>query len=164
MKTSPLALLFIVFVIGAMGILNASGSKVDFSPKPDEQQLPKAMHSKMSELPSVTVGRKEAQIIGVDNRALQAAVDYIAGLGGGTVEIGEGEYAMYDSLHLRANVTVRGSKGKTILRKADGVVSALALDGDFGEQQITVENPNGFEVGSGVASIPRIDFVSSSEL
>jgi hypothetical protein len=58
---------------------------------------------------------------------------------------------MYDSLHLRTNVTVRGSKGKTILRKAHGVVSALALDGDFGEQQITVENPNGFEVGSGVA-------------
>ncbi|HUS73540.1 MAG TPA: right-handed parallel beta-helix repeat-containing protein, partial [Sedimentisphaerales bacterium] len=90
-------------------------------------------------------------IVGGDNRALQAAVDYIAGLGGGIVEIGEGEFLMYDSLHLRANVTVRGRKGKTILRKADGVVSALALDGDFGEQQITVENPTGFSVGYGLA-------------
>ena len=72
---------------------------------------------------------------------LQAAVDYVAGLGGGTVEIGEGEYLMRDSLHLRSNVTVRGRKGKTILRKADAAVSPLALDGDFGEQQVTVETP-----------------------
>jgi hypothetical protein len=42
-------------------------------------------------------------------------------------------------------------KGKTALRKADGCLSALALDGDFGEQQFTVENPAGFAVGSGVA-------------
>ena len=58
---------------------------------------------------------------------------------------------MYDSLHLRSHVTVRGVKGKTILRKAKGAVSALALDGDFGEQQVTVQDPDGFAVGSGVA-------------
>ena len=69
---------------------------------------------------------------------------------GGTVEIGPGQYAMHDSLHLRPNVTVRGTKGKTILRKADGVVSPLAADGDFGEEQITVADPTGFAVGYGV--------------
>jgi parallel beta-helix repeat protein len=58
---------------------------------------------------------------------------------------------MRDSLHLRSFVTVRGTPGQTILRKADGAVSALALDGDFGEEQITVADPRGFEVGSGVA-------------
>ena len=58
---------------------------------------------------------------------------------------------MRDSLHLRSDVTVRGRKGKTILRKADAAVSPLALDGDFGEQQITVEDPAGFAVGAGVA-------------
>jgi parallel beta-helix repeat protein len=52
---------------------------------------------------------------------------------------------------LRSNVTVRGIEGKTILKKADGVVSALAIDGDFGEEQITLVNPNGFRVGYGVA-------------
>ncbi len=109
------------------------------------------MHSAMKELPGITVGKEDADLIGNDNRVLQAAVDYIAGLGGGIVEIGEGEYAMHDSLHLRSNVTVRGKKGKTILRKANGVTSALALDGDFGEQQVTVENPAGFAVGCGVA-------------
>ncbi|MFQ6034990.1 MAG: nitrous oxide reductase family maturation protein NosD [Sedimentisphaerales bacterium] len=128
-----------------------AGAQQDFSPKPDEQQLPQAMHSEMKELPSITVARENADLVGSDNRVLQAAVDYIASLGGGIVEIGEGQYLMYDSLHLRSNVTVRGQKGKTILRKAAGVVSALVLDGDFGEEQVTVIEPAGFEVGCGVA-------------
>jgi len=123
----------------------------DFSPKPDERQVPKKMHSAMKDLPRISVGQTSADINGTDNRALQAAVDYVAGLGGGTVEIGPGEYLMRDSLHLRSHVTVRGTPGKTILRKADGVVSLLALDGDFGEEQITVVAAAGFEVGYGVA-------------
>jgi len=109
------------------------------------------MHLAMDQLPRITVGRENADLIGSDNRVLQAAVDYIAGLGGGLVEIGAGEYLMHDSLHLHPNVTVRGVKGRTILRKAPSTLSALALDGDFGEQQITVEDAAGFAVGHGVA-------------
>ena len=48
----------------------------------------------------VTVGVRDADIIGSDNRALQAAVDYVGNLGGGLVEIGPGEYLMRDSLHV----------------------------------------------------------------
>jgi parallel beta-helix repeat protein len=140
-----------VLIFSITGISLGLEVQKDFSPKPKEQQLPQIMHSAMKELPSVTVGRKNADLVGSDNRVLQAAVDYIARLGGGIVEIGEGEYIMYDSLHLSSNVIVRGKKGKTVLRKADGIVSALALDGDFGEQQFTVENPAGFAVGYGVA-------------
>jgi polygalacturonase len=140
-----------VLIFNITGISSSSEVQKDFSPKRDEQQLPKIMHSAMKELPKITVGNKNADIVGSDNRVLQAAVDYIAGLGGGVVEIGEGRFLMYDSLHLRSKVTVRGKKGKTVLRKADGVVSALSLDGDFGEQQVTVENPTGFAVGYGVA-------------
>lgn len=151
MKTYSFILFATAFIFSSAGIMNALETQRDFSPGPDEQQLPKAMHSEMKELLSITVGRQNAQITGGDNRALQAAVDYIAGLGGGTVQIGEGQYIMYDSLHLRANVAVRGEKGKIILRKADGTVCPLALDGDFGEQQFTIEDPAGFEVGYGVA-------------
>jgi hypothetical protein len=142
---------FGVLIFSIFCIVYGSEAQQDFSPKPGEQQLPKIMHSAMKDLPTVTVGNEKADIVGSDNRALQAAVDYIAGLGGGVVEIGEGRFLMYDSLHLRTNVTVRGKKGKTVLLKADGVVSALVLDGDFGEQQFTVENPTGFKVGYGVA-------------
>jgi polygalacturonase len=151
MKTNIFILFAIAGFLGSASILVASETQRDFSPGPDERQLPKAMHSAMKELPSITVGKENAQITGGNNRALQAAVDYIAGLGGGTVQIGEGQYTMYDSLHLRANVTVKGVKDKTILQKADGVVCLLAIDGDFGEQQFTVENPAGFQAGYGVA-------------
>ena len=60
----------------------------------------------------VRVGHADAEIIGADHRALQAAVDYVGNLGGGVVEIGPGEYLMGDSLHLRSRVTVRGSRTK----------------------------------------------------
>src|SRR5271166_1478334 len=136
------------FVLAVSGTIALAD---DFAPKADEQQLPTAMHSEMSERPKITVGRAGGDLIGADNRALQAAVDYVAGLGGGVVEIGEGEYLMHDSLHLRSGVTVRGQKGKSILCKAKSAVSPLALDGDFGEQQITVKDPTGFAVGKGVA-------------
>lgn len=131
--------------------LSAAERAADFSPRPQEQQQPKAMHSTMEEPPCITVGKGNADLTGEDNRVLQAAVDYIAGLGGGVVEIGPGEYLMHDSLHVRPNVTVRGVKGKTVLRKAEGAVSPLALDGDFGQEQITLKDPTGFAVGHGVA-------------
>jgi hypothetical protein len=98
----------------------------------------------------VTVGLAEADIVGRDNRALQAAVDYVAALGGGTVAIGPGVYLMRDSLHLRSRVTLRGAGDKTVLKKDAAVVSPLAADGDFGEEAITVANPEGFEIGRGV--------------
>ena len=152
MKSSLLiSALAVTLLAAAAAVSSASQAQHDFSPRPQEQQLPLAMHSAMKDLPRITVGRQDADLIGSDNRALQAAVDYIAGLGGGVVEIAAGRYTMCDSLHLRANVTIRGTKGKTILHKAEGAVSPLALDGDFGEQQITLENPTGFEVGYGVA-------------
>lgn len=141
-------------VAGTMGlavIALAADDAADFSPRPEEQQLPKKMHSAMKVQPSIKVGLEKADIVGSDNRALQAAVDYIAGLGGGIVEIGPGEYLMKDSLHMRSNVTIRGTAGKTVLRKAPSVISALGIDGDYGEEQITVVNPAGFEVGAGVA-------------
>src|SRR6185369_10299441 len=36
----------------------------------DDQQLPRAMHAKMKERPTITVGRSGAGIIGADDRAL----------------------------------------------------------------------------------------------
>ena len=92
----------------------------EFAPTPDEEQLPLAMHSKMEDLPHITVGHNDADIVGHDQRALQAAVDYIAGLGGGVVTIGPGEYVMHDSLHLRSHITVRGAGNSTIFAQSPG--------------------------------------------
>ena len=150
-KHAATACLIISILSFSSRLAVCGAEKADLSPRREEQQLPRAMHSKMNDLPKISVGLREADLIGTDNRVLQAAVDYVAGLGGGIVEIGEGEFIMHDSLHLRSFVTVRGVKGKTILRKAKAALSPLALDGDFGEEQITVANPDGFQTGFGVA-------------
>lgn len=98
----------------------------------------------------VTVGQQDADIVGRDNRALQAAVDYVGNLGGGMVEVGPGEYLMRDSLHMRGGVTLRGAGADTVLKKDAETRSLLAADGDFGEYAITVENPQDFEIGNGL--------------
>ena len=131
----------------ALALFVGSASAVD----PALNQLPKKMHVEMKEKARLRVGVKEGDMIGSDNRALQAAVDFVAGLGGGVVEIGPGEYLMRDSLHLRSHVTVKGAGEKTVLRKAKGYSAALKLDGDYGEEQFTIEDAAGFEVGDGVA-------------
>ena len=138
-----------LFLAGFFTAHAIDGSE-DFSPRVEERQLPTRMHSQMKALPRITVGQSDADIVGRDQRALQAAVDYVANLGGGTVEIAPGEYVMRDSLHLRPFVTVRGTPERTVLRKADGVTALLALDGDYGEEQITVLDAAGFDVGYSV--------------
>jgi len=139
-----------ISLLPALLVTASAADSQYLSPPADEQQLPRAMHSKMTDLPTLRVGVRDADIVGTDNRALQAAVDYIAGLGGGVVDIGPGEFVMRDSLHLRSFVAVRGTKGKTILRKAKAVASLLALDGDYGEEQVSLANPDGFKVGYGI--------------
>jgi parallel beta-helix repeat protein len=148
MKT--ISSLLLASVLGFLPISAKAAARDDLTAAVD-QQLPRAMHVAMKERPRVTVGTKDADITGTDNRALQSAVDYIANLGGGVVEIGAGEFSMRDSLHLRAQVTIRGQGDKTVLRKAKGYVSALGVDGDYGEEQITLKDPTGFDVGCGVA-------------
>ena len=61
------------------------------------------------------------------------------------------KHRVRDSLHLRPQVTVRGTAKQTVLRKAKAAVSRLKVDGDYGEEQFTVENADGFAVGDGVA-------------
>lgn len=127
------------------------GGEVDFAPQVGERQLPHRMHSEMSERPTIEVGQETGALMGRDHRVLQAAVDFIAGLGGGIVRVGPGVYEMGDSLHLRSHVTVAGVPGQTILRKLPSDTSPLALDGDFGEEQVTVTTIDGFDVGDGIA-------------
>jgi hypothetical protein len=99
----------------------------------------------------IRVGITEGDIRGDDNRALQAAVDHVAGLGGGTVRIGPGRYHMRNALRLRDHVRIVGQPGQTVLAACDGVKVRLAADGDCNERQITLEDAAGFRIGDGVA-------------
>jgi hypothetical protein len=99
----------------------------------------------------IRVGISEGDLRGDNHRTLQAAIDYVARLGGGTVHIGPGRYRMRNALTLRDNVHIRGVPGKTILVACDGFRTPLAADGDCNEQQITVDDPSGLQVGDGIA-------------
>ena len=105
----------------------------------------------MRERLEITVGTASGDIRGDDHRALQAAVDYVAGLGGGTVRIGPGRYTMRNALSLRDNVRVVGDPGRTILAAAGGVETPLRLDGDCNERKVTLVDPSGFRVGDGIS-------------
>jgi parallel beta-helix repeat protein len=101
------------------------------------------------------VGIDAGDIRGDDHRALQAAVDYVAGLGGGTVLIGPGRYVMRNALVLRDNVRVVGIPGKSVLAACDGFRCPLAADGDCNQRAIHVIDPSGFRVGDGVAVVDK---------
>ena len=89
----------LAFPIGLLASLLLAPSVLlaaaDPEPASRHQQLPTAMHGPMASRPRVTVGLRQADITGADQRALQAAVDYVASLGGGLVEIGPGEFLMH---------------------------------------------------------------------
>lgn len=90
-----------------------------------------------------------ADVVGNDSAALQKAAGLLRS--GDTLTIGEGVYAMNDSLPIPSGVTVRGVAGRTILRKSAGVESALVEDGDYGETGLRVAEPEKFKPGMGVA-------------
>lgn len=99
---------------------------------------------------AVKVGVLAGDFRGSDGKTLQAAVDYVAGLGGGTVHIGPGRYQLRNALRLRDNVKIIGEPGQTILVACDGLKVMLACDGDCNERQITLDDARGFQVGDGV--------------
>ena len=101
---------------------------------------------------SLTVGNDPARadIAGVDEKAIQAAVDMAAARGGGTVHIEPGTYRLRNAVHLRSNVAIVGSGSQTLLIKEPSVSTRLTADFDWYEQEITVADATGLRVGDGV--------------
>jgi parallel beta-helix repeat protein len=99
----------------------------------------------------IRVGIDAGDLRGADHRALQAAVDYVAGLGGGTVHVGPGRYVMRNALTLRDHVRVVGVPDQTVLAACDGFATPLAGDGDCNQREITVADASGLRVGDGIA-------------
>lgn len=98
----------------------------------------------------ITVGPKEADIVGTSQKALQAAVDYVARLGGGTVKVLPGEYRLRNSVFLASKVRLLGSGDDSVLIKEPSISTKLAADSDWYDQEITLEDGAGFQVGDGV--------------
>src|SRR4029453_583863 len=58
---------------------------------------------------TITVGPKDADLIGSTDKVIQAGVDYVARLGGGTVKILPGTYTLRNSVILQSKVRLFGS-------------------------------------------------------
>ena len=99
---------------------------------------------------SVTVGPHKADLVGTSEKVIQAAVDYIAGWGGGTVHILPGTYRMRNSVSLRSGVRILGSGQDSVLIKEPETKTKLAEDSTSWQQEVALADPSGFEVGDGV--------------
>lgn len=99
---------------------------------------------------TITVGNKDADLVGRDERVLQAAVDYVRRMGGGTVHVKAGLYTLRNAVHLPSRVRLRGDGPETRITKCASVISPLADDSDWYDQEITLKSGKGFRVGDGV--------------
>jgi hypothetical protein len=90
---------------------------------------------------------------GGDNAVLQKAVDAAAAAGGGTVELPAGRFEMADALHLRSSVSVVGQGPDTVLHKVPSVSSPICDWLGYGHYEVTVESPDLFRPGMGVAVV-----------
>jgi len=94
----------------------------------------------------MTVGGENADISGFNNQSIQFAIDAIEKTGG-TVFLNPGLYEIIAPVRMKSNVKLVGSGKETILKRGKGVRTKYIIDADYGELKITVENPDGFQIG-----------------
>jgi hypothetical protein len=97
----------------------------------------------------VTVGTKSGDIMGTDEKAIQAAVDYVARFGGGTVQLLPGTFTARNAIHLPSQVRLRGSGAETVITRIASESIPLSADSDWYDQEITLQKASGFQVGDG---------------
>jgi hypothetical protein len=99
---------------------------------------------------TITVGPARADLVGTSDKVIQAGVDYVARLGGGTVQILPGVYRLRNAVYLHSRVRLLGAGAETVLVKEPSVKTRLAADSDWYDQEITLEDATGFQVGDGI--------------
>src|SRR5262245_24200924 len=67
------------------------------------------------------LGPRNAALVASDHRVIQAAIDHVARLGGGTVHILPGTYRLRNALALQSKVRIRGSGADSVLVKEPSV-------------------------------------------
>jgi hypothetical protein len=99
---------------------------------------------------TIRVGPQKADLTGSDDKVLQAGVDYVARLGGGTVHVLPGTYRLRNAVYLPSRVRLRGNGSESILVKEPTRTTKLAADSDWYDQEITLTEAQGFQVGDGI--------------
>ncbi len=99
---------------------------------------------------TLTVGQKKGDLVGQDDKVIQAAVDYMARMGGGTVRILPGKYVFRNAVHLPSRIRLLGSGLDSIITKIPSRKVDLSADSDWYDQEITLQDAKGFQVGDGI--------------
>lgn len=99
---------------------------------------------------SIRIGQHHGDIVGTDDKAIQAAIDYVAGQGGGTVHILPGIYILRASIHLPTGIRLLGSGADSVLTKTPSERVALSTESDWYDQEITLAQAGNFRVGDSV--------------
>jgi Right handed beta helix region len=102
------------------------------------------------ELLTITVGPKDADLVGTTEKVLQAAVDHVDRRGGGTIRILPGMYRLRNAIYLSSRIRIVGSGPETVLIKEPSTATRLAADSDWYDQEITLADARGFRLGDGV--------------
>jgi len=98
----------------------------------------------------LTVGQSEGDLQGQDDRIIQAGIEYLHRLGGGSLRILPGVYHLHNAIYLRPRITLQGSGEQTVLKKSASVVTPLARDSDWFEYGVQVEDAIGLAPGGGI--------------
>ena len=99
---------------------------------------------------TVTVGHQNADLNGRDDKVLQAAVDYVAGKGGGSVKVLPGTYVLRAAVQLRSGIRLVGSGAESIITRIPSETIPLAADSDWYDQEVTLAEMGGMRVGDSV--------------
>ena len=99
---------------------------------------------------TITVGEKSGDLVGNSDKVVQAAVDYIARLGGGTVKVLPGTYTFRNAVVLPSRTRLLGSGADSVITRLPSVRTSLTLDADWYDQEVTLQDGSGFQIGDGI--------------
>src|SRR5262245_52700331 len=139
---------------GALGATYARGDDLPKNTKP-RAIFGDSVEPDWKQQITVTVGSDKADLVGSTDKVIQAAVDYVARKGGGTIQVLPGKYRLRNSIFLQSKVRLLGSGTDSVLIKEPSVASKITLDGDHWDQEVTLAEPKGFQVGDGVRLVAK---------
>ena len=141
----------------AAGTIGAMLARADDLPKNSNPRaiFGDAVEPDWKQRVTITVGPKQADLVGTTDRVIQAGVDYVARKAGGTVHVQPGTYRLRNSIFLQSKVRLLGSGTDTVLFKEPSVATKLMVDGDHWDQEVTLADPKGFQVGDGVRLVAK---------
>ena len=99
---------------------------------------------------TMSVGEKSGDMIGQNDKVIQAALDYVARLGGGTVKVLPGTYTFRNAVWMPSRVRLLGSGTDSVITRLPSARTELTLDSDWYDQEVTLKDGSAFQVGDGI--------------